>query len=204
MAETMKRWIEESSEPYQRELAEFVRKERPSVVVETGVRNGTSTREILRALDENQHGHLYSIDPDPAYDEPHPRWSLCLGTSFTRMVDIYVKTGPWDIFLHDSDHSCLAQRFEYELAFRFVRDGGFIATDDPTWGNPAHLSWNRFVELYSLKEFAIGHARAVQVNGTGTVRTNPWDHAAECFTVACKARALYKGDDCYGPPLVKP
>ncbi len=40
----------------------LVRKFRPEIVVETGVARGLSTAYILCAMEENQSGHLYSID----------------------------------------------------------------------------------------------------------------------------------------------
>jgi predicted O-methyltransferase YrrM len=40
----------------------LVRKRRPDRVVETGVYSGVSTATILAALEENDHGHLHSID----------------------------------------------------------------------------------------------------------------------------------------------
>ena len=42
-----------------------VRRLRPSVVVETGVGRGVTTRVILQALTRNGHGHLWSIDVPP-------------------------------------------------------------------------------------------------------------------------------------------
>ena len=41
--------------------------QRPSVVVETGVARGVTSRVVLEALDRNERGHLWSIDL------PHPR-----------------------------------------------------------------------------------------------------------------------------------
>jgi hypothetical protein len=47
----------------------LVRKLRPSVIVETGVCNGVSTLFILKALDENGNGRLYSVDYPYRADE---------------------------------------------------------------------------------------------------------------------------------------
>ena len=48
----------------------LVRKYQPDYVVETGVGNGYSSLCLLLALDENDHGQLYSIDYPMELDEP--------------------------------------------------------------------------------------------------------------------------------------
>ena len=47
---------------YFHDVYAYVRKTKPDVVVETGVRDGWSTLYILSALDLNNNGHLYSVD----------------------------------------------------------------------------------------------------------------------------------------------
>lgn len=47
----------------------LVRAVEPGVVVETGVSNGLSTLCLLLALDDNDHGHLYSVDYPLRADE---------------------------------------------------------------------------------------------------------------------------------------
>lgn len=50
----------------------LVRKRKPKAVVETGVYSGVSTAALLLALEENDHGHLYSVDNSAALrDEGH-------------------------------------------------------------------------------------------------------------------------------------
>jgi len=44
------------------DLYAYVRKAKPSTIVETGVCNGVSTLFILKALSKNGSGHLYSVD----------------------------------------------------------------------------------------------------------------------------------------------
>lgn len=48
----------------------LLRELEPTTVVETGVANGLSTLAFLWALDDNDHGHLYSIDYPVHADEP--------------------------------------------------------------------------------------------------------------------------------------
>jgi SAM-dependent methyltransferase len=157
--------------PYQDQLHALVKVERPYVVVETGVMSGISTNAILAALDLNDRGILYSIEPDPCggiMDIAHSRWQQCRAFSHDVLGPIFKQTGPWDIFLHDSDHEVACQTFEYECAWHFVRPGGLILSDDTCWGltgsstAPAHLAWETFCQRYGLIEFEVGFARGVR------------------------------------------
>lgn len=146
---------------YQDKLADLIRAEKPNIVVETGVWEGLSTEFILKALDDNGRGKLYSIDPmdpnhitngaagpRPDYDgNPivHPRFTLIRQKSTESMTDLFWETGPWDFFLHDSDHSEFCQTAEYEMAWQYVRSGGIIASDDIFWGSPPHMAWSKFL-----------------------------------------------------------
>lgn len=47
-------------------VAGFVRALQPEVVVETGTAWGQTAQVIGRALERNGHGHLYTLEPDPA------------------------------------------------------------------------------------------------------------------------------------------
>jgi hypothetical protein len=129
---------------FQSGFADLIREMKPSIVVEAGVHTGTSSLFILQALEDNGIGTLYSIDPDPKIEFKHPRWKLIRKLSVDAMPQIYEKTGPWDVFLHDSDHSVGCMTMEFELAWDFVRPGGIIASDDYTWGE--HKAWQRFIE----------------------------------------------------------
>jgi len=93
---------------------------RPEVVVETGVANGVSSAFILKALDDNAKGRLYSIDlhcregisvpPGKQLGWVIPKhlklkWNLMLGESTKVLPGLLRKLGSIDIFLHDSRHS---------------------------------------------------------------------------------------------------
>jgi predicted O-methyltransferase YrrM len=119
---------------------------RPRVVVETGVAHGFSTFGILAALQENRVGELYSIDVlermkltgfahDLWVDWLVPahlrnRWHLVVGRSQDKLPSLLHELGEIDIFLHDSEHTTKLMRFEYETAYKHLRRGGIIMSDD--------------------------------------------------------------------------
>lgn len=163
---------------YQDKLADLIRQEKPNIVVETGVWEGLSSEYILKALDDNDRGHLYSIDPldadqqfngvqgrpDLFLDNPivHPRFTLVREYSQVGLESVYLKVGPFDFFLHDSDHSESCQTAEFEAAWKYVRPGGIIAADDPAWGIPPHRAWFKFRDRHGIPDSAdvvIGNAR---------------------------------------------
>ena len=149
-----------SSRDAKRLLYLAVRILRPALVVETGPFNGTSSAFLLAALDDNGHGRLVSFDVPAAKDaigvpiptglepgwlvpdELRPRFALVLG-------DIRETLGPWlatekpiDLFLHDSLHTLRHMLFEYRLAWRHLRPGGLLVSDDVFW-NPAFWLFTR-------------------------------------------------------------
>jgi predicted O-methyltransferase YrrM len=156
---------------YQHLLADLIRVERPSIVVETGVFQGLGSEYILKALDDNGKGHLYSIDPmdknhltngcgafpDFYDDHPivHPRFTLIRELSFIALPELFDEVGEFDLFIHDSDHSWECQNFEFESAWNMVRSGGIIASDDCFWGDPPHLAWDTFKELHGITDAKI-------------------------------------------------
>ena len=149
---------------FQDKLAALIRQEKPSIVVETGLETGFGAEYILKALDDNGHGRLYSIDPALHAEFirvplVHPRFTFIQAKSQDALESLFKEVGPFDIFVHDSDHSAECQYFEYEAAWRMVRPGGIIATDDPWWGMPPHRTWSKFLERHGLKNpVIIGNA----------------------------------------------
>jgi SAM-dependent methyltransferase len=197
--------------PYQAQLCDLIRAAKPYVVVETGVMSGISTHAILTAMDRNDRGILYSVEPDPCggiMAITHPRWQQCKARSQDVLGPIFRQTGPWDAFLHDSDHEVGCQTFEYECAWWFVRPGGLIISDDTCWGKngsstaPEHKAWQTFCQRHELTEFAVGGARAVckpedsisctPAYGEGAERDRAIDAVvARARTLAANAEAAY-------------
>ena len=157
----------------------LVREFKPKNLVETGVCNGVSTAVILAALEMNHAGSLYSIDfpeyTDTTYEEgafwdgkkgavvpkgklpgwviPNKyrgRWNLILGRSQEKLPILLDKLGEIDFFLHDSEHSYECMTFEYQLAWKYLKSGGLLVSDD--------MSWNS-----SFYDFSRVHSREINI-----------------------------------------
>ncbi len=117
----------------------------PDIVVETGVGEiGMSTTYILSALNDNNNGILYSIDPDKFYpvfgyhvgngvpSTFKERHRLVTGISQKELKPLLEKLGEIDVFLHDGDHKYSTKLFEYNVAYEHSKSGSIILSDD-TW-----------------------------------------------------------------------
>ena len=114
----------------------------PRNVVETGVAHGVTSRFILEALERNGFGHLWSIDKPPVERELHKqigiaidgrfrhRWTYLRGSSRRHLPRLLSELGQIDLFIHDSLHSEHNVRFEVDLAWATLRQGGAIVVDD--------------------------------------------------------------------------
>jgi len=140
-------------------LYAVLRTVRPQVVVETGVANGFSTAFSLLALRANGEGHLHSIDlprevgreyePGTFYEgegragippgfesgwlippELKDRWTLVSGRSQEELPPLLRRLGTVDAFMHDSEHSFDCMWFEFNAAWRALRSGGVLVSDD--------------------------------------------------------------------------
>jgi hypothetical protein len=93
---------------------------KPQVVVETCVYFGGTTAFLLRSMERNQIGKLYSIDmpsPElPPYGHHkgqgclvpprlHRDWTLINGDSHVELPRMLAQLQGIDLFLHDSDHT---------------------------------------------------------------------------------------------------
>ena len=160
-------------------LYALVREFKPKTLLETGVCNGVSTAVSLAALDENNEGVLYSIDlpeyTNTNYDEGtfwegkkgavvpkenlpgwlipdkyRKRWDLTLGRSQEKLPILLDKLNEIDFFLHDSEHSYECMTFEYQQAWKYLKPGGLLVSDDIVWNS-------------SFDDFAGLHSREVNV-----------------------------------------
>lgn len=132
-----------------------VRLARPAVMVETGVALGFTTATVLRAMRDEGHGRLYSIDlPALQYASSDPvgravpeqltdRWELELGDSRDRLGPLAARVAPIDVFLHDALHTYASQLREYRTVWPHLRPGGLLLSDDV--GNPAFVEFARSV-----------------------------------------------------------
>lgn len=112
---------------------------RPDIVVETGVWHGVSSFYALKALEHNNKGFLLSLDLPPLRPQfrvqigsavPNSlrhRWTLLLGPSVTLLQSIRTEI---DIFIHDSEHTYLNMISEYSISWDKLKKGGFLLSDD--------------------------------------------------------------------------
>jgi Methyltransferase domain len=115
---------------------------RPMRAVETGVAHGLTSRIILRGLERNGTGRLWSIDL-PAVDSAlhseigmavpedlRSRWTYVPGTSRERLPGLLRELGEIDFFVHDSLHTSRNVRFELDSTWPYMRVGGVAVVDD--------------------------------------------------------------------------
>jgi predicted O-methyltransferase YrrM len=112
-------------------LYSICRLQKPGIVVETGVCGGVSSSYILCALAENQSGELYSIDLKPLSGWLIPehlksRWHFITGAASQELASLLEKTGPIDLFLHDSEHTYRNMLWEFQIAWQHLKAGGLL------------------------------------------------------------------------------
>ena len=128
-----------------------VRALEPELVVETGTFNGAAAAFMLRALEANGRGRLLAFDvsdaadalgvPLPAGREPgwlvpaalRGRYTVVLGDVRRTLAARLAAEGPVDLFVHDSLHTLRHMLFEYRVAWRALRPGGLLVSDDVFW-----------------------------------------------------------------------
>jgi len=116
---------------------------RPEAVIETGVAHGVTSRLVLEALNQNDRGHLWSVDlPYPfdhrlhvqtgaaVTDACRPRWSYLEGTSRQRLPGLVADVGRVGVFIHDSLHTARNVVFEMRQAGSALVPGGVMLIDD--------------------------------------------------------------------------
>jgi hypothetical protein len=130
---------------------------RPEVVIETGVAHGVTSRILLEALEQNDLGHLWSIDlPFPFDHRLHrdtgivvteacrPRWTYLEGSSKQRLPSLIGEVGHVEMFIHDSLHTAENTLFEMEQAASAMSAGGVILVDDIG----THMGFATFAERH--------------------------------------------------------
>lgn len=114
-----------------------IRIKKPEFVIETGVATGQTSFFILKAMNENNFGKLFSTDIRYDAGEIVPdylknRWDFTVlkrdsKKSFEKFINNFDKI---DIFFHDSDHSYWWQTLEYNIAFNHIKKDGLLISDD--------------------------------------------------------------------------
>ena len=116
---------------------------RPEAVIETGVAHGVTSRIVLEAMNQNDRGHLWSVDlPYPfdhrlhvqtgaaVTDACRPRWTYLEGTSKQRLPPLVAELGRAGVFIHDSLHTARNVVFEMQQAASVLAPGGVMLVDD--------------------------------------------------------------------------
>jgi predicted O-methyltransferase YrrM len=176
--EEIKNTLESNSLRFQELFSDFVVSVKHDIVVETG--SGISTVFLLNRMRD---GHLYSVDYEVwSYKmEGISNHTLITGIkSQEYLLTLFENSGPWDIFLHDSDHEIGCMTYELESAYGFVNPGGYIACDDRDWNS--HGAWNKFVKKYNLNYYVLDSLAIVQKPHSVPVTSNPklcWETALE-------------------------
>jgi hypothetical protein len=150
------------------ELYTVVRAMKPGVIVETGVASGVSSAHILRALEANDQGVLFSIDlpnvqegsilPEgrtPGWIVPEGlrgRWQLQLGDSRELLPALLGTLDRVDLFMHDSDHAYESMCFELAQAIPRVVGGGLLMSDD----THLHSAWDEACAQHGLRSTRVG------------------------------------------------
>lgn len=118
-------------------LYTLVRRSKPQLVLEIGVADGRATQVILSALDANGSGRLVSADIKSDVGGAaagHPRWTLRVHStkvSSSRQVrELVEQVGSPDLFFHDGSHTYYDQYQECLVAWRAMRSGSLLVSDD--------------------------------------------------------------------------
>jgi predicted O-methyltransferase YrrM len=133
-------------------LYALVRISKPEIVVETGCGAGVSSAIILRAMELNGRGRLYSIDaglrcfdginlpPNKPIgfiipEDLKVRWRLMVGYSKDVLEPLLKELNQIDVFFHDSEHSYENMMYEYETAWKYLKKGGYLVSDNIEWND---------------------------------------------------------------------
>lgn len=167
-------------------LYAIVRALRPEVVIETGGTPGKSTAFILRALERNKTGHLYTLDLPPAVidqpilqhrgiyhelrpagaesgwivpDELRGRQTALLGSSKDHLPPLLEKLDRVDMFYHDSDHSYDYMTWEFETVWPKLKSSDGLLMSDDVLANNSFFDFCKKIGLTHLNVFNLGAAR---------------------------------------------
>ena len=145
------------------------RRQKPDIVVETGVASGVSSSHVLCALEQNERGQLYSIDLSGWQENQsgwlipdylRHRWHLIAGKSSVKLAPLLKKVSRMDIFLHDSDHSYRNMLWEFQTAWASLKIGGLLLAHNIDYNEAfSDFSRGRGVKDYFLDDLG-GIAKA--------------------------------------------
>ena len=168
-------------------LYALVRTTRPERIVETGGTPGKSSAFILRALERNGGGHLWTVDLPPPDSGGVPispagahgmmpagrtsgwaiperlreRHTVVSGDARAKLPPLLESLGGIDLFIHDSDHSYEHMMWEFETAYPHLKPGGYMWSDDIL----GHSAWPDFCRARGLTRCDFTGQGAARVGG---------------------------------------
>jgi hypothetical protein len=155
----------------------IVRALRPSIVVETGVGIvGATTTFLLQALQMNDRGHLWSVDPDRFHkiygvhvgagipSELRERHTIVVSESLAGLMGLVRHLDHVDIFLHDGCHTYKQMATEYGLFATKMTSGGLVLSDD---------IWNSALDEFAMSQGQPVHALRYANSVVGLVVVPP-------------------------------
>lgn len=182
---------------FQNALADLAIKNNCKVIVESGC--GVSSVFFLHKMKHSLDAHdakLFSIDPAKWYpnDIVSDQHELILGKSIDEMWKLYLRTGPWDMFLHDGNHDIKCQTYEFEFAYKCLKVGGILACDDYTWGG--HNAWQDFLKRNNLTATKLGDIEYIIKQGTEVKVENAEDfhYSILSFAIETETKWLAAGN----------
>jgi hypothetical protein len=154
---------------------------RPTAVVETGVAYGVTSAFILKALEVNGHGELYSVDLPPLRgradefigaaipDGLRPRWRLHRGTGQRILPAILPRLSGVGVFVQDSLHTLENILAELQLVTPRLSRPSTVLVDD-IQDNAAFARWvDQVRPAYAA---AVGEAEKPALFGVAVLDTS--------------------------------
>lgn len=141
-------------------LYAICRKQKPDIVIETGVNSGVSSSYILCALEENKRGQLHSIDLPRSQEQQsgwlipdylRHRWQLLVGKSSDKLVPLLDSVKECSIFFHDSDHSYKNMMWEFQTAWSCLTTGGLLLSHNISENN----AFSNFCRDHEIKGYSL-------------------------------------------------
>ena len=117
-------------------------KNKPEIVIETGVANGFSSSYFLLAMNQNQKGKLISIDDivrpwqtkekigRAIPDQLKYRHTLIVGDSKIELKKLVKNLDEIDIMMHDSSHTYQHMMNEFKIVWPHIKKNGLLLSDD--------------------------------------------------------------------------